>query len=433
MKNIIPTRIINLKHRTDRREHIEKEFAGRAEFSIEVIEACEHHIGAIGLWQSICGIISTASQKDWPYVLICEDDHQFTTEYSPDYLLDCITECETEGGDVLLGAVSWFDSALPVNDKLYWVARFTGTQFMIIYRKFYEKILSADFGVGDNADYKIAALTTGKYFMSKPVSTQIYFGYSDVTARNAQEGRLEELFSDSVNGIDMLDIVSNYYQKEINDVQKKIPDYDLSQICLPVFIITQPETNRDRIIQEFSRKPEFEVFFIETGKKDECTNIDRWEGIREAARTGKERDEDLIIICNDNHIFTTDYSKEYLFDHIIKAHYQGIDLLLTGCRSFYRAIPVAPSRYWVAGGTAAPFLVLFKKFYDKLLEESFDENVKPAELINELTFNKMLIYPFISSSVDDQSIFEETRIKFAELEAASNRYFWPQLQHTVAI
>jgi len=49
----IPTYIINLKKRTDRLEHIRKEFAHRDEFNITIFEAFEHVTGAIGLWKSI--------------------------------------------------------------------------------------------------------------------------------------------------------------------------------------------------------------------------------------------------------------------------------------------------------------------------------------------------------------------------------------------
>lgn len=46
----IPTYIINLKSRIDRKEHKLKEFAVRVEFKIHIVEVIEHEIGAIGLW-----------------------------------------------------------------------------------------------------------------------------------------------------------------------------------------------------------------------------------------------------------------------------------------------------------------------------------------------------------------------------------------------
>lgn len=50
---MIPTYIINLKHREDRRESVLKEFEGRPEFGCQIVEACMHEKGNVGLWESI--------------------------------------------------------------------------------------------------------------------------------------------------------------------------------------------------------------------------------------------------------------------------------------------------------------------------------------------------------------------------------------------
>ena len=115
MHNGIPTYVINLKHRTDRRAHIVKEFHNRSEFSVRIQEACEHKIGAVGLWQSICKVIALAENDRLDFVLLCEDDHQFTDEYTSKYLSDSIADCQQKDGDILLGAISWFDCALPIS------------------------------------------------------------------------------------------------------------------------------------------------------------------------------------------------------------------------------------------------------------------------------------------------------------------------------
>ncbi|HOZ84835.1 MAG TPA: hypothetical protein PK191_05055 [Niabella sp.] len=44
----LPTFIINLAARTERKEHIRKEFAGRCEFNVSIVDAVSHTIGAIG-------------------------------------------------------------------------------------------------------------------------------------------------------------------------------------------------------------------------------------------------------------------------------------------------------------------------------------------------------------------------------------------------
>ena len=49
----IPTYVINLKDRIDRKVHIVEEFRGRSEFSVSIMDAFKHNNGAVGLWLTI--------------------------------------------------------------------------------------------------------------------------------------------------------------------------------------------------------------------------------------------------------------------------------------------------------------------------------------------------------------------------------------------
>ena len=54
---------LTLKKRTERRQHIEEQFQGKVEFALHWIEAIEHSIGAVGLWQSMLKAVQTAIDK----------------------------------------------------------------------------------------------------------------------------------------------------------------------------------------------------------------------------------------------------------------------------------------------------------------------------------------------------------------------------------
>lgn len=86
----ISTYVINLKDRIDRKKHVSTEFEGRDEFDVTFVDACEHSIGAVGLWNSIVKIIQIAVEKDDDVIVICEDDHYFTKNYSKEYLFENI-------------------------------------------------------------------------------------------------------------------------------------------------------------------------------------------------------------------------------------------------------------------------------------------------------------------------------------------------------
>lgn len=74
----LPTYVVNLPERTDRRLHIEREFSGRPEFDLHWVNACRAPRGADGLWQSLLKIIAYADETGESAILFCEDDHQFT-------------------------------------------------------------------------------------------------------------------------------------------------------------------------------------------------------------------------------------------------------------------------------------------------------------------------------------------------------------------
>src|ERR1700761_9504412 len=130
--NSIPVFAINLKKRTERKMHILKEFAHRDEFTLTIVEAQEHKFGFIGLWNTLKNILTSQLNSNHPYIIICEDDHQFTDGYTKERLLKCIQEAEQKKADILSGGVSWFDNALPVSDNLFWMEKFTGAQLTIL-------------------------------------------------------------------------------------------------------------------------------------------------------------------------------------------------------------------------------------------------------------------------------------------------------------
>ena len=228
---------INLKSRADRKQHIQNQFCQKDEFDLQIVEAYEHQKGAISLWKSIKYILQDLADAESDYVIICEDDHEFTNEFNKEYLFECIAGAKENDADILLGGVSWFTTMIEVSEKLFWVERFTGTQFTILFRKFFKSILKADFGNNDSADFKMCSLTENKFFMYPFISVQKDFGYSDATVKNNAEGRVSELFSNSVESISILKKVNAFYQNK----KAKIQHQSYDTITLPTYIIVSPE------------------------------------------------------------------------------------------------------------------------------------------------------------------------------------------------
>lgn len=181
----LPTYIINLKRRTERLNHIIKEFKDKDEFELSFIEAVEDKVGAAGLWKTMIKIIEIARSNKEPFVIICEDDHYFTENYNKEYLIQSIEEAETQGADILCGGISGgYNYALPLTKNRFWVDRYWCNQFIIIYAKFYQTMLNTSFDPTKKVDQTLSGLTANKMVIFPFISHQKYFGYSDVTKFN---------------------------------------------------------------------------------------------------------------------------------------------------------------------------------------------------------------------------------------------------------
>jgi glycosyl transferase family 25 len=113
-----------------------------------------------------------------------------------------------------------------------------------------------------------------------------------------------------------------------------------------------------------------------------------------------KNEDDVIVISEDDHEFTSAYSKELFIKNIMEAHAQGADYLSGGTGGFSFAIPITPNRYWLNPCFSTQFIIIFKKFFDRILAEPFDEEVIADILLPSMTSHKMVMYPFISNQKD---------------------------------
>lgn len=201
----IPTYIINLPKRKDRLAHVLSQFHDKKEFEINIIEASEHKIGAVGLWQSICRVIQIAIEKQEDVIILCEDDHQFTEDYDCERFIESIYEAHRLNANFLLGGINGgFSNILPLPFGLFWLDKFWGTHFVVIFRRFFDVILNEAFSYQDTADDKFSEMTSNKFVMYPMIAKQKGFGYSDITESNNTDFQLDHLHHSTTSRIDKL-------------------------------------------------------------------------------------------------------------------------------------------------------------------------------------------------------------------------------------
>lgn len=208
----IKTFVIHLEERSERKIHIEAQFKGRSEFDLEIVRAIKDEVGSWGLWKTIRALVQKALDQNYRYIIICEDDHCFTKEYDKKMFLDQINIMETQA-DILLGGVSWFRTVLPLTQSLFWVKKFNGLQFTVIYKKFYNNLLGLDLCCGEDPDIKISELSDNCFVCYPYISVQTEFGYSDITIQNARSGYVTSIFNKSSEKLRQLYQVALYYKK----------------------------------------------------------------------------------------------------------------------------------------------------------------------------------------------------------------------------
>jgi GR25 family glycosyltransferase involved in LPS biosynthesis len=365
---------------------------------MHIVPPVDHYIGAKSLWLTILEIVGRQKYNSNEYVLICEDDHQFTDNYSKNTLFKCIEEAKEKGADILLGGVSSVHSLFKVSDKLVWIEGYTGNQFLIIFRKFFQAILAADFNDNDAADCKLSSLASNQFLIFPFISIQKEFGYSDVTFRNNEEGRVTQLFTESSKTIEYLLAGEIFYKHTLHKptVSSVVKEY--SDLVIPTYVINLAErTDRLKHIQEqFRDRTEFDVTYI-----DACFHeigaLGLWNSVREIIRLGIDNDDDVLAIVEDDHIFTEHYSRELLIRNIIEAHSQGVDILSGGINNgFSHANVVSKNRFWINHFHGTQFVIIYRKLFKKILDEPFDFLVTTDDILSKLTSNKMVFFPFIS-------------------------------------
>ncbi len=394
----IPTYIINLKARKDRKKHISKEFADREEFSTTIIEASKHEVGAVGLWSTIQKIIQEAINKHLEYVLICEDDHQFTEAYSKDILFACIYQAQLKNASLLLGGVSWFQDSLQISRYLFWVGKFTGLQFTIFFKNFFYTLVNAPFEIHDSADYKVGSLTMNKFMIAPFISTQKEFGYSDVTTINNSLGRVEKLFMSASQSIRMISDINVFYKRLSGITASRFPKIDnLDNVAVSTYIIkyTDKKILEEQFRKQFEGRTEFDIKII-SAVKHQKKAMRLWLSIRKIIQLAIVNEDDVIIICEDNHKFTKDYDRDALLINILEANLQGVDYISGFAKDLDYVIPITRGRFWITPNCNTQFIIVFKRLFKKILETSYDHNVIPGILLSQLTNNKMVLFPFIS-------------------------------------
>lgn len=389
----------NLERRVDRKVSIKNQFSGKEEFALTVVPAIEHENGAWGQWQTFFRIVEEETVKNSPFFIFCEDDHIFTENYNVDLLQTCISEADALGADMLSGGMSWLRHPVQVSERLFKVEAFNGMQFVVVYNRFYSTILSYRTHEGYVTDKFLSEVSDNIFVIYPFVSTQRDFGYSDVTSRNNQVGRVPALFRNMAAWLGRLDKVRMFYRK----AAKALPEQprDMDDISLPTYIIHLPEhTDRKHHLEEqFAGRREFDVRWVDACRHKSGA-VGLWNSIRKIVEQAEQSDEDVILVCEDDHTFTPQYDREHFMRQVWTAGMMGTQILMGGIGGFGCLVPVRDGIYWADWIWCTQFTVIYRRAFPLILQARFAETDVADEFLSRLLPNKLVIFPFISEQRD---------------------------------
>lgn len=141
-------------------------------------------------------------------------------------------------------------------------------------------------------------------------------------------------------------------------------------------------------LKDFERKNEFNISWIKSTFSSPCIDQDNLNFIlNESIRN----EEDVIIICLDGYHFKSSYSKYDLFKYILMADFYQCDVLFFNGNKIDFMSNIQDELYWVSNIQKSNFIVVYKRFFEKMLNASWLPVDNFFDIISSLTANKLMI------------------------------------------
>ena len=186
-----PVIYINLDSRPDRKEHVEKQLKKSGLNEPERFKAIKLDNGALGCSMSHLKCLELAKQREYDYVLICEDDIEFL---NPELFLTQLNKFLASQiiWDVVLIAGNNMLPYKPINDTCIQIYNCQTTTGYIVKKHYYDKLIQ-NYKEGiqnliknpDNNEYKIDKYwfklqRIDNWFLITPLSVVQREDYSDI-------------------------------------------------------------------------------------------------------------------------------------------------------------------------------------------------------------------------------------------------------------
>ncbi len=218
----------------------------------------------------------------------------------------------------------------------------------------------------------------------------------------------------------------------------KVQDKIYEDLQISTYVINLPErTDRKKNIEsQFQNRPEFLLKMV-PAEVHKIGAFGLWLSIKKIIKYAlTQTADDVILICEDDHVFTNSYNKNYFFKNIFKAAEYNTQIIFGGVGGVHNIVSITNHLYWVNMVWCTQFIVIYRDAFQIILDADFTEKDVADEFLCKLLPNKLVMWPFISiqqefgySDVTSNnaqkgtitSYFTEANRKFERYNAIINR------------
>lgn len=239
-------------------------------------------------------------------------------------------------------------------------------------------------------------------FLDKDRYSQLRYSsrqeYKDRLNWEVWASRVTKIMEELVNQNRMKESTANS-NNEMSSTERLQESSNLFYIPVYAFNLKSRTDRLKSIQKQFSDRKEFKVTYMEA-VYNKIGAVGLWQSIRQAVKLAIKRGEDLIILCEDDHIFTETYNYDYLLSNIAGAYEQGAELLNGGIGGFGTAVPVSANRSCVDWFWSTQFVVLFEPIFNKILKYDFKDTDTADGVLSVLAQKAQVLYPPVSTQAN---------------------------------
>jgi hypothetical protein len=144
--------------------------------------------------------------------------------------------------------------------------------------------------------------------------------------------------------------------------------------------------NKNNCREYFSKKKEFRISWIQSSP----TLKNNQKKLNLILTRSIQDEDDVIIMCFNDYQFKTHYSKYILFKYILMAQYFQADILFFGGNEIDYMVKIQDELYWVNNIKRSNFIVLYRKFFNKILNVKLLSLENFPEIISTLSHDKLI-------------------------------------------